>query len=392
MSTAYHHGARVNEVSGATYTMQTVSTATIGLIATAKDADAKTFPLNTPVLLTNPKAAIGKAGITGTLGSCLRAISDRVTCPTIVVRIEEGADADATTSNAVGTTTEDGRYTGLQALLTAEARTGVRPRILGAPGLDTQPVAAALSNVAKKLKAFAYASCDKAKTLSEAKTYRDGFGARELMLVWPHFTTWDTVANAEVQANTIAMALGLRAKLDQDVGWHRSLSNIPFDGPMGITADVYFDYLTEGTDADILNEAGITTLVKHNGSRFWGSRTCDKTDFIFEVYTRTAQVIADTIGQGVFEYSDKPMHASLIIDIIDTINAKLGSLARFGYVLGGKAWFDASLNDTADLKAGKLAISYDYSPVPPLEDLQLTQTFTDVYIGRLKAAVTATNA
>jgi len=392
MSTAYHHGARVNEVSGAAYTMQTVSTATIGLIATAKDADAKTFPLNTPVLLTNPKAAIGKAGITGTLAGSLRAISDRVTCPTIVVRIEEGADADATTSNAVGTTTEDGRHTGLQALLTAEARTGVRPRILGAPGLDTQPVATALSNVAKKLKAFGYASCDKAKTLSEAKTYRDSFGARELMLIWPHFTAWDTVANAEVQANTVAMALGLRAKLDQDVGWHRSLSNIPFDGPMGITADVYFDYLSEGTDADILNEAGITTLVKHNGFRFWGSRTCDKTDFIFEVYTRTAQVIADTIGQGVFEYTDKPMHASLIIDIIDAINAKLGSLARFGYILGGKAWFDASLNDTADMKAGKLAISYDYTPVPPLEDLQLTQTFTDVYIGKLKAAVTATNA
>lgn len=392
MSTAYHHGARVDEVSGAAYTMQTVSTASIGFIATAKDADAKTFPLNTPILLTNPKAVIGKAGITGTLANNLQAISDRVTCPTIVVRIEEGEDADATTSNAVGTTTEDGRYTGLQALLTAEARTGVRPRILGAPGLDTQPVATALSNIAKKLKAFGYASCDKAKNLGEAKAYRDSFGARELMLIWPHFTAWDTVANAEVQANTIAMALGLRAKLDQDIGWHRALSNVPFDGPMGISADVYFDYLTEGTDADILNEAGITTLIKRNGFRFWGSRTCDKTDFIFEPYTRTAQVIADTVGEGVFEYSDKPMHASLIRDIVDSINAKLRSLTNFGFILGGKAWFDASLNDTADMKAGKLVISYDYTPVPPLEDLTLRQTFTDVYIGNLKAAVTSTNA
>lgn len=392
MSTAYHHGARVNEIAGAAYAMPTVSTATIGLIATAKDADAKTFPLNTPVLLTNPKTAIGKAGITGTLASSLRAITDRVTCPTIVVRIEEGEDADATTSNAVGTTTAEGRYTGIQALLTAEARTGVRPRILGAPGLDTQPVATALSNVAKKLKAFAYASCDMAKTLSEAKAYRDGFGGRELMLIWPHFTAWDTAANAEMQANTVAMALGLRAKIDQEVGWHRSLSNIPFDGPMGINADVYFDYLSEGTDADLLNEAGITTLIKRNGFRFWGSRTCDKTDFLFEVYTRTAQVVADTIGEGVFEYSDKPMHASLIIDLLDAINAKLSSLVRAGFLLGAKAWFDASLNDTADMKAGKLAISYDYTPAPPLEDLELRQTLTDVYLANLKAAVAATNA
>jgi phage tail sheath protein FI len=391
MSTAYHHGARVEEVAGAAYAMPTVSTATIGLIATAKDADAKTFPLDTPVLLTNPKAALGKAGVSGTLASSLRAIADLVSCPTVVVRVAEGESHDATTSNVIGTVNAAGRYTGLQALLTAEASTGVRPRILGAPGLDTQPVAIALSQVAKKLKAFAYASCDQAKTLADAKTYRDGFSARELMLIWPHFTAWDNVTNSEVQAQTIAMAMGLRAKLDQTTGWHRTLSNIPFDGPLGISADVYFDYLSEGTDADLLNEAGITTLIKHNGFRFWGSRTCDKTDFVFEPYTRTAQVIADTVGQGVFEYTDKPMHASLIIDIIDTINAKLRSLTNQGYLLGGRAWFDPSLNDTADMKAGALAISYDYTPVPPLENLKLRQTFTDVYLANLKAAVAATN-
>lgn len=391
MATNYHHGGRVEETSDAPYALNTLSTATIGLVATATDADATAFPLDTPVLLTRPKAGIAKAGTKGTLASALKAIADIVTCPVVVVRVAEGVDHAATTSNVVGTVNAAGRYTGLQAMLTAEARTGVRPRILGAPGLDTAPVTDALVSVAKKLKAFAYASCDDCATLADAKTYREQFGARELMLIWPDFTTWDTVANTQVKALTIAMALGLRAKLDQDVGWHRVLSNIPVQGALGISADVYFDYLTPGTDADLLNEAGITTLVKRNGFRFWGSRTCDKGNFVFESYTRTAQVIADTIGEGVFEYTDKPMHASLVRDIIDAINKQLGALTRQGALLGGRCWFDPSLNETTDMQAGKLAISYDYTPAPPLEDLRLRQTFTDVYIADLKAAITATN-
>lgn len=37
-----------------------------------------------------------------------------------------------------------GQYTGLQALLSAEAKSVVKPHILGLPGLDTQPVTATL--------------------------------------------------------------------------------------------------------------------------------------------------------------------------------------------------------------------------------------------------------
>lgn len=388
---AYHHGARVNEVTDAAPSITTVSTAIIGLVATADDADATAFPLDTPVLLTNPKAAIGKAGVTGTLSRSLKTIATIVTAPTVVVRVAEGDDADETASNVIGTVTATGRYTGLQALLTAEARTGVRPRIVGAPGLGTQAVTTAMVSIAKKLKAFCYALCDGANTIGEAKAYRDQFGARELMLIWPDFTQWDTVTSSEQKALTVAAALGLRAKLDQDIGWHRVLSNMPVDGVDGISADVYFDYLSEGTDADILNEAGITTLIKRNGFRFWGSRTCDNGDFIFESYTRTAQVVADTIGNAVFEYTDKPMHASLIRDLIDAINAKLRSLTTAGMLLGGRAWFDPSRNETADLKNGKCAISYDYTPVPPNEDTTLLQTFTDVYFADLIAAVNATN-
>lgn len=42
----------------------------------------------------------------------------------------------------------------MKALLTAEQHLGVKPRILGAPGLDTAAVTASLGGIAEKLRAF----------------------------------------------------------------------------------------------------------------------------------------------------------------------------------------------------------------------------------------------
>ena len=53
MAQDYHHGVRVVEVNDGTRTISTVSTAIVGIVCTADDADAETFPLNTPVLVTD---------------------------------------------------------------------------------------------------------------------------------------------------------------------------------------------------------------------------------------------------------------------------------------------------------------------------------------------------
>lgn len=47
----YHHGVEVIEINDGTRTISTVSTAIIGMVCTASDADEKTFPLNEPVLI-----------------------------------------------------------------------------------------------------------------------------------------------------------------------------------------------------------------------------------------------------------------------------------------------------------------------------------------------------
>lgn len=383
----FKHGVQVLEINDGTRVISTVSTAIIGMVCTASDADEKMFPLNVPVLITDVVAAAGKAGTKGTLAAALAAIGDQCKPVTVVVRVAEGVGDDeesiqaTTISNIIGGADENGQYTGLKALLTAKAVTGVKPRILGVPGLDTKEVAVALASICQQLRAFGYISAWGCKTLSDAIKYRDNFSQRELMLIWPDFLAWDTTANASDTAWATARALGLRAKIDQETGWHKTLSNVGVNGVTGISASVFWDLQAPGTDADLLNEAGVTTLVRSDGFRFWGNRCCsDDPLFMFENYTRTAQVLADTMAEAHQWAVDKPMTATLIRDIVEGIKAKFRELKTNGYIIDADCWYDEGANDKESLKAGKLYIDYDYTPVPPLENLTLRQRITDKYL------------
>jgi phage tail sheath protein FI len=377
----YLHGVRVIELNDGTRPIRTIPTAVIGMVCTAEDADATAFPLDTPVLLTNVQSAIAKAGTKGTLAASLQAIADQTKPYVIVVRVKEGATEAATTSALIGTTTADGKYTGMKALLAAKAKVGLVPRILGVPGLDSQPVASALVAIGQQLRAFNYVSAWNCKTKEEAVAYRENFGAREVMVIWPDFQNWNTTTNATAKASAVARALGLRAKIDQEVGWHKTLSNVAVNGVTGISADVFWDLQNPATDANYLNGNEVTTLINEAGFRFWGSRTCSVDPlFAFENYTRTAQILADTMAEAQMWAMDVPMHASLVRDMIESINAKFRELVTAGYLIGGSCWYPDDINDKDSLKAGKLVLDYDYTPVPPLEDLTLRQRITDRYL------------
>ena len=390
MADSYHHGLRVFEINEGTRPIRTIATAVQGLIATAEDADATVFPLNTAVLITNTQAAVAKAGTNGTLKTALQAMANQANSICVVVRVAAAEDEAAQTANVIGTVDATGKYTGAKALLLAKAKLGVQPRIIGAPGLDTQAVATELATIAKKLRAFAYVYAWGCKTKEEVVAYRDAFAARELMVIWPNFVAFnvDTAQTETVPA--VAVAMGLRAKIDNEIGWHKTLSNVAVNGVTGIDADVTWDLQDPATDAGYLNSNEITTLIQHDGFRFWGSRTCsDDPLFAFENYTRTAQIMADTIAEAHMWAIDKPMHGSLVNDMLEGIKAKQREWTRRGYLMGGDAWYDPELNSKDTLKAGKLYIDYDYTPVPPLEDLTFRQRITDSYLADFASTITA---
>lgn len=390
MADEYLHGVRVIESNDGTRTVKSIATAVIGVVCTADDADANYFPLNTPVLINNPTQAKQYAGKTGTLKRTLNAIGSMVKTPTVIVRVADSDDEETLTANLIGTITNEGKYTGMKALLVAQSIVGVKPRIFAIPKHDTQLVATELLSIAKQLNGFAYISAHDATTKEEANAYRRNFANREGMLIFGNwYSANEDTGKAEIDY-AVARAVGLRAYIDKEIGWHKNLSNVELSGITGVTHPLSFDINDSATDTNFLNENSVTTCLNYNGFKFWGGRTLSTdTAWSFEQATRTAQIIKDTFAEAFDWAIDKPLTPLLAKEIVAMINNKFRFWKNAGYIIDGNAWVDAELSTGDVIKDGKLYIKYDYHWMPSLENLNLTQVVNDEYVMNFASEIAA---
>lgn len=171
--TTYHHGITATETSNITPIIKSVSMSTIALVSVSDDADDTAYPFDTPVLLTGITSTdVEKSGSDDQLlHQCLRTIKAIQNTSVVVLRLSEPVDVDT-----------------VDLLLSCQTSLGVTPKILIAPEIDTPAMTRKLVEIAKKRRAFVYAS-PRAEdgTLITVKediaAYRDTFAARELMLI-----------------------------------------------------------------------------------------------------------------------------------------------------------------------------------------------------------------
>jgi phage tail sheath protein FI len=165
------------------------------------------------------------------------------------------------------------------------------------------------------------------------RAYRAQFGARELMLIWPD-------SSAKVAGDAVARALALRAAIDETVGWHKTISNVTVAGITTVTQDVHYDLLDNATDAGLLNDADITTIIRTSaGYRFWGNRTCaadDQGQYAFESAVRTLYALQDVIAETFSPFFDQPMTVGLVKDLLETVNARFRKYTLKGWVMGAR--------------------------------------------------------
>lgn len=181
----------------------------------------------------------------------------------------------------------------------------------------------------------------------------------------------------------IAVAAALRAHIDKThpYSFVKSLSNVAIDSVDGIKYPRTWDLEDPDTEIGYLNANDVTSLIQHNGIRFWGSHTCsDQPEYMFETTVRTGQFLKQTIVEGSFQFIDQPLLPTTVRDIIRAINVKLQEMVNFGYLIGAKCWYNDELNNESLLMQGKLYLDYDWTPVPNLENLNLNQTITDTYL------------
>lgn len=387
MPTDFLHGIETIEPGDGIRSIRTTKSSIIGLIGTAPAADDTAWPLNTPILVLGDRRNLTDLGATGTLPDAFDGIFDQVGAAIVVVRVEEGADIDATLTNIVGSNADD---SGVHAFTKAEAMVGYEPRILCAPGFTSQrpgapaaanPVVSELIGIAERLRAIIVADGPNT-TKEDANTYAGDFGSDRLFVVDPAITIFKGGSNVVDAAS--ARVAGLFAKMDLQKGFWHSPSNQVINGIVGSARAIDFRWSDANTEANYLNEQGVATIIRDDGFRLWGNRS-QVTDpqWAFISVRRTADMVYESVEAAHRWAIDKPFSTQILVDIAESVNAYLRTLKARGAILGGKAWIDTHLNTAATMKAGQLFVSFDIEPPAPIERLTFVAYRNDAYYTEL---------
>ena len=339
------------------------------------------FPLNTPVLIAGRRREAARLGTAGTLPPAIDAIFDQYGAWVVVVRIAAGEDDAATITNIVGDLT---LHTGVKAWLDAESRIFATPRVLIAPGYtDNQAVVAEMIGVAEMLKAVVIADGPDT-TDAAAIDYRMNFGSDRVYLVDPQVKIWDTATNSHSYEPASARVAGLIAKSDNERGFWWSPSNREINGIVGTRRGIDFEIGNAQSRANYLNEHDVATIVRKEGWRLWGNRSCSEDPkWQFLSVRRTADMIHEALQRSHLWAVDRNITKTYMEDVIMGVRAFLNHLTIVGAVLGGTCWADEELNSPESIASGRVYFDFDFTPPYPAERVTFRSHLTNQYIANL---------
>jgi phage tail sheath protein FI len=245
------------------------------------------------------------------------------------------------------------------------------------------PVANALRSVANALRAHIVVTGPNT-TDAAAIAYREDFGDRRVYIVDPFVKVFDTVAAEYVSEDGAARVAGLIARVDAEEGFWNSPSNREIFGIGGTHRPIDYALGDPSTRANLLNENEVATFIRDEGWRLWGNRTAsDDPKWAFLNVSRAADMIDVSIQRAHRWACDQGINVGYVDAVVKSVNLYLRSLQARGAILGGKCWFDPDLNNDADIAAGKVTFSYDFTVPPPAERVSFRSTPTDLYISSI---------
>lgn len=296
-----------------------------------------------------------------------------------------------TDEEIIGGVNELGARTGMSAWQDARNLFSFAPKILIAPGyssLDT--VAVALRASAAKLRAVAYCDAPVGTSVTDAIAGRGPAGDINFytsdgrtQLFFPHLAIGDKLVPYS------AIAAGLRAYIDIQEGYWVSLSNHEIPGITGVEIPITADYQDATSEANHLNEVGITTVFAGYGTgyRTWGNRLASWPASsgieTFEVTCRVDDVIMESIAQASLQFIDRPINLALLDAITESVRGFLRMMQGDGAIIDGTCWYTVADNPDGELQQGHVTIEYDFLNSPPLERLRFKRAINLGYFGEL---------
>lgn len=369
----YLHGVEQYFLQNGNRPIEVLAASVIGLVATADDADAAMFPLNKPVLVNSDKQ-IAKAGTTGTLKNALEDIYRQTGAVVVVVRVEEDADAGVELANVIGQLDNDtGTYGGLKALLFAESRLGLRPRLIIAPEYShLVGVGAELEATAKKLNATAIIDGSEtgfSAVVAEVKQFDQAL----------FVNCGIKLLNAEgepITRKASATVAGHIVRVDNEEGYWHSPSSRKIYGIIGTSEDIDHAIGSTTSKANLYNAQNVTVIVNQKGGFFlYGNRLANGTML---PHQRIRYIVGDSILYAHQELVDRNVTKGYVDGVQGRVNSLLRRLKSRDVISGGECWLDKELN-TAAIGTSQVYWDYDLGFYDVAERLTFRQHITDRY-------------
>jgi len=391
LATAIAANAAANALVGVANTGASTGAGAVAALATAYLSGGvdEAFPLNTPVLIAGSRVQAAKLGAAGTLADAVGSIFDQAGAVIVVVRVDEGADDAETMANVIGgVNSGTGNYEGVHAFLGAESRVGVVPRVLIAPGFTHQrdttanAVVAELVGIADRLRGVIIADGPNT-TDAAAIQYANDFGSARVFLVDPWVLKMDATGQV-VQAPPSPCVAGLIARSDNDRGFWWSPSNQAINGIVGTVRPVDFTLGDANARANLLNEAGVATIIHQDGYRLWGNRSLSSDPkWAFLSVRRTADIIQDSLLRAHLWAVDRNITKTYVEDVTEGVRDYLRHLTKIEAILGGDCWASPDLNTPDQIAQGKVYFDFDFSPPYPAEHITFRSQLNNDYIAEI---------
>ncbi len=390
MPANYLHGVETVEITTGPRPVQVVKTSVIALVGTAPSG-----PINTPTLvLSEVDAAQFGAKTPGyTIPYALDGIFDHGAGTVIVVNVFDPAvhkDAqnapDPSRVEAADIIGEVDALTearsGLACLRDIYTLFGFTPKIIIAPGFSpAAAVAVEMVARAEQFRAIALLDAPAGITVSQAIAGRGPSGeinfntsSGRAVLLYPGCRVYDAAAEGGVRVEGLsARAAGLMAAVDLAEGYWTSPSNHELRGILGMETPVSSGINDPQSEANLLNEKGITTLFNAYGTgiRLWGNRTAAWPTVTapknFLPVRRVGDVLHESVEWAMLQFLDQPVTRPLIDSICGTVEQFIRTLVMRGALVDGACRFSPAKNPETEIALGHLTFDLEYMPPTPAE-------------------------
>lgn len=293
------------------------------------------------------------------------------TRPTIVLfGTDPGADQAEAASNIAGSASLN---TGVYKFKEAESQVGVRPDTLIAPGFPEALVHSALIGCAGAIRASTVldgTNTDDATVISLVGSTSDPEGRANMVDPWGVYGA-DAIPGSWYGASIYA-----------DTPWWESPSNKVLNNITGTGRPIFHELTNPADQAQALNDAKITTIVRNNGFRLWGNRNLSPDGYAlpFVVQRRSDDVVKRALAMAHSSRVDKSISPTFADLLVRSLQSFFDREQALEHIAGGLAALNPDLNTPESLGAGEIYVDYEITFNVPAENITFRSIFSNRFL------------